>query len=41
VVFLLTKLLLEKAPATRACPECQEVIPLAARKCRACGSTVQ
>lgn len=26
------------APTTRACPECLEQIPLAARRCRACGS---
>jgi large conductance mechanosensitive channel len=24
------------APTTRACPECLEVVPLAARRCRAC-----
>jgi large conductance mechanosensitive channel len=46
VVFALTKLFLEKpepaagAPTTKACPECLEMIPLAARKCRACGSAV-
>jgi len=43
VVFALTKLLLEKpAPAatTKSCPECLEAIPIAARKCRACGSVV-
>jgi len=43
VVFLLTKLLLkpEVAPATKACPQCLEAIPAAARKCRACGSAVE
>ncbi len=43
-VFVLTKLILERpaaAPATKSCPECLEAIPLAARKCRACGSPVQ
>ena len=40
VVFFLTKALLEKPAATKACPECQETVPLAARKCRACGSAV-
>lgn len=27
-----------EAPATKACPECLEVIPHAARRCRACTS---
>ena len=27
------------APTTKACTECLEVIPLAAKKCRACAST--
>jgi large conductance mechanosensitive channel len=42
VVFVATKILLEekKEPATKTCPECQEAIPLAARKCRACASAV-
>ena len=43
-VFALTKLFLEKppaAPATKSCPECLEAIPVAARKCRACGSAVR
>jgi large conductance mechanosensitive channel len=43
VVFFLTRALLEKpapAPATKACPECLETIPAAARKCRACASAV-
>ena len=47
VVFLVTKSLLERnkappaaAPATKPCPECLEVIPAAARKCRACASPV-
>ena len=43
VVFLLAKALLEKpaaAPATKSCPQCLELIPAAARKCRACGSQV-
>src|SRR3954464_2155448 len=43
VVFLLTKALLEKpapAAATKACPQCLETVPAAARKCRACASAV-
>jgi len=43
VVFALTKLVLEKpgpAATTKSCPECLEAIPIAARKCRACGSAV-
>jgi large conductance mechanosensitive channel len=47
VVFLVVKVLLDRqaapaapAPATRACPQCLETIPAAARRCRACGSEV-
>ncbi len=43
VVFALTKMFLERpaaAPSTKSCPECLEAIPVAARKCRACGSPV-
>ena len=45
VVFMITKSLLRPAPAappapTKICPECLEVLPKAARKCRACCSTV-
>ena len=43
VVFLLTKVFLEKPaplPATRTCPECLEAIPAGARRCRACTSQV-
>jgi large conductance mechanosensitive channel len=40
VVFLIVKALLEKPPATRNCPECLELIPIGARRCRACGSQV-
>jgi large conductance mechanosensitive channel len=44
-VFMITKALLKPAPATPAaptkeCPECKEIIPAAARKCRACTSVV-
>ena len=42
-VFAITRMLLKPeppAPATRECPECREIIPAAARKCRACGSPV-
>jgi ribosomal protein L40E len=34
------KALLEKPAATKSCPECLDPIPLAARRCRACGSQV-
>jgi large conductance mechanosensitive channel len=43
VVFLLTKVFLDKpaAPAaTKSCPQCLEAIPAAAKKCRACASPV-
>jgi large conductance mechanosensitive channel len=45
VVFMITKALLKPAPeaakpATKECPECKEIIPQAARKCRACTSPV-
>ena len=45
VVFTITKALLKPAPAppaapTKSCPECLELIPAAARKCKACGSAV-
>jgi len=45
VIYLITKALLKPAPAapvapTKECPECKEIIPAAARKCRACGSPV-
>lgn len=44
-VFMITRLLLKPAPVlppppTKTCPECLEIIPLAARKCRACTSAV-
>ena len=45
VVFMITKALLKPAPAApgppmKECPECMESIPAAARKCRACASSV-
>lgn len=45
VVFLITKSLLKPAPeapkaATRECPECRELVPAAARRCRACTSVI-
>ena len=46
VVYFVTKAILERnqpapAPATtKNCPECLETVPLAARKCRACGSSI-
>ena len=42
-VFLITKAILKPAPPaapTKECPECKEIIPAAARKCRACASAV-
>ncbi|HYR19866.1 MAG TPA: large conductance mechanosensitive channel protein MscL [Myxococcales bacterium] len=42
VVYLVTKAVLEKpAPAppdTKTCPQCLELVPAAARRCRACTS---
>ena len=41
VVFMITKALLPKEPAPKpmkACPECLEQVPEAAKKCRACCS---
>jgi len=45
VVFTIGKAMLKPAPApeappTKACPECLETVPKAARKCRMCGSPV-
>jgi large conductance mechanosensitive channel len=43
VVFLITKSLLPKpgpAPVTKECPQCKEVIPAAATRCRACTQPV-
>ncbi len=44
VVFLILRLFIREvkvvAPATKACPECLERIPEAARRCRACTSPV-
>jgi len=43
VVFWITKLILPKSPApapTKTCPECLESVPAAARKCRACASSL-
>ncbi len=42
-VFMITKALIRPAPAaapapTKECPECKEIIPSAARRCRACAS---
>jgi large conductance mechanosensitive channel len=42
VVYLLVRTLVREAPPapTRVCPECLEVLPLAARRCRACTAAV-
>ncbi len=45
VVYLITRAFLKPAPAaaapsTKECPECKELIPAAARRCRACTSPV-
>jgi large conductance mechanosensitive channel len=43
VVFGIVKLLLEKPPppeTTKACPQCLELIPVLAKRCRACTSPV-
>ncbi len=42
VLFWLGKLLIKPAPApaTKACPECLEAIPVAATRCRACTAKV-
>lgn len=44
VVFLILKAFIRETkpvvPATKACPECLETIPEAARRCRACTSPV-
>ena len=45
VVFMITKAIIKPAPAaaaapTKVCPECKEIIPADARKCRACASAV-
>lgn len=42
-VFMITKLIIRppapgQAPATKVCPECMEIVPAAARKCKACTS---
>lgn len=44
VVFFILKAFIKEAkpppPATKACPQCLETIPAAAKKCRACASPV-
>jgi large conductance mechanosensitive channel len=42
VIFVIVKALIKEAPAapTKACPQCLESIPFAAKKCRACASAV-
>lgn len=40
VVYMIGKAFMpkpgEKAPATKECPECREIIPIAATRCKAC-----
>jgi large conductance mechanosensitive channel len=41
VIFLIVKILIKPVPAppavpTKACPECLEMVPAAAKRCRAC-----
>jgi large conductance mechanosensitive channel len=45
VVFMVTKTIMKPAPAppqapTKACPQCTEAVPAAAKKCRYCASAV-
>ncbi len=42
VIYLVMRALLKPAPAApvKVCPECQESIPVAAKRCRACTSAV-
>ena len=46
VVFLVVNKLMgsfrkkDEVPAAKSCPECLEMIPLAARRCRACTATL-
>jgi large conductance mechanosensitive channel len=42
VIFVIVKALIKEAPAapTKACPQCLESLPVAAKKCRACASAV-
>jgi large conductance mechanosensitive channel len=42
VVYLLVRRLIREAPPapTRQCPECLEVLPFAARRCRACSTAL-
>lgn len=45
VVYFVSKALLEKPapppPDTKTCPECLEVVPAAARRCRACTAALR
>jgi len=42
VIFFVVKALIKEAPPppTKACPQCLENLPMAAKKCRACASAV-
>ena len=46
VVFLIVKVLVKPVPAPpaqpmKACPECLEMVPAAAKRCRACTASLQ
>jgi len=45
VVYMITRNVMKPAPAppapaTKSCPECTEAIPVAAKRCKFCGSVV-
>ena len=40
VVYMITKALLPKEEAKKPCPECTELIPVAAKRCKACTSAL-
>ena len=43
VIFVVVKIFLRerpKAPTTKACPQCLEMVPLAATRCRACTQAI-
>lgn len=42
VVYLIVRTLIREAPPapTRECPECLEILPIAAKRCRACTAVI-